>query len=144
MGDSTLSLQNLSNPLSSALPTSVRVKGSGTAGLTNAGFWGIDVRPQIYTGSFYVKGPYKGSFTASLQSATSGETLARVKVASKSVASEWVQHDFILIPWTTASDTNNTFSLTFDGSVCVKQRYCNQHRELTCNRKLPLGISTST
>ena len=40
----TLSLKNLSDPLSSALPTSVNVKGSkGQAGLTNLGWWGIDV-----------------------------------------------------------------------------------------------------
>jgi alpha-N-arabinofuranosidase len=117
VGDSTLSLQNLSNPLSSALPTSVEVTGKGTVGLSNEGFWGIDVRPQKYSGSFYVKGSYKGSFTASLQSSTSGKTLASVKVASKSVANEWIQHEFTLIPKTTASDTNNTFSLTFDASV---------------------------
>jgi alpha-N-arabinofuranosidase len=117
VGDSTLSLQNLSNPLSSALPTSVEVAGKGTVGLSNEGFWGIDVRPQKYSGSFYVKGSYKGSFTASLQSSTSGKTLASVEVASKSVANEWIQHEFTLIPKTTASDTNNTFSLTFDASV---------------------------
>lgn len=117
VGDSTLSLQNLSNPLSSALPTSVEVAGKGTVGLSNEGFWGIDVRPQKYSGSFYVKGSYKGSFTASLQSSTSGKTLASVKVASKSVANEWIQHEFTLTPKTTASDTNNTFSLTFDASV---------------------------
>jgi hypothetical protein len=35
----------------SSLPTSVNVKGSGTAGLSNVGFWGIDVRPQKYSGS---------------------------------------------------------------------------------------------
>lgn len=119
VGDSTIFLQNLSDPLSSALPTSVRVKGSSTAGLTNAGYWGIDVRPQKYTGSFYVKGSYEGVFTASLESVTTGETLVTVDVASKSVANEWIQHDFTLIPTTTAPDTDNTFSLTFDGSVSV-------------------------
>jgi alpha-N-arabinofuranosidase len=102
--------------LSTALPTSVNVKGTGTAGLINAGFWGIDVRPQKYTGSFYVKGSYKGSFTAALQSA-SGKVLASTKVTSKSVANEWVQHSFTLTPSKKASSSNNTFSLTFDGSV---------------------------
>lgn len=116
MGDSSLSLQNLSDPLSSALPTSVRVKGKGTAGLTNAGFWGIDVRPQKYSGSFYVKGSYSGSFTAALSS-SDGKTLASTKVKSKSVAGKWVQHEFTLTAKSTASNTNNTFSLSFDGSV---------------------------
>lgn len=86
--------------------------------MTNAGFWGIDVRPQQYTGSFFVKGSYTGSFIVSLQSATSGKTLASTQVVSKSLPDEWVQHDFTLTPTTTASDTNNTFSLTFDPSVC--------------------------
>ncbi|KAJ6134708.1 hypothetical protein N7523_001030 [Penicillium sp. IBT 18751x] len=116
VGDSTLSLHNLTSPLSSALPTSVRVSGKGTAGLSNDGFWGIDVRPQKYSGSFYVKGSYKGSFTASLRSATSGKTLASTQVKSKSTAGEWVKHEFTLMPKTTATNTNNTFSLTFDAS----------------------------
>ncbi|CDM33242.1 hypothetical protein DTO013E5_5591 [Penicillium roqueforti] len=115
VGDSSLSLKNLTDPLSTALPTSINVKGTGTAGLTNAGFWGIDVRPQKYTGSFYVKGSYSGSFTASLLS-SSGEVLAITKIASKSVADDWVQHDFVFTPKAKASDTKNTFSLTFDGS----------------------------
>lgn len=143
MGHSTLSLQNLSNPLSSALPTSVRVKGGNITGMTNAGFWGIDVRPQTYTGSFYVKGSYTGSFTASLQSATSGKTLASVKIPSKSVANEWTQHEFTLIPTTTASNTKNTFSLTFDGSVSEDGLQGTIH-VLTTRRKLLLDTSTST
>lgn len=116
VGGSSLSLKNLTDPLSTALPTSVNVKGTGTAGLTNAGFWGIDVRPQKYTGSFYVKGAYKGSFTASLLS-SGGKVLATTKVASKSVANDWVQHEFVLTPKEKAADTKNKFSLTFDGSV---------------------------
>ena len=116
VGGSSLSLKNLTDPLSTALPTSVNVKGTGTAGLINAGFWGIDVRPQKYTGSFYVKGSYSGSFTVSVFS-SSGDVLATTKVASRSVADDWVQHEFVLTSETKASDTNNTFSLTFDGSV---------------------------
>ncbi|CAG7927753.1 unnamed protein product [Penicillium olsonii] len=114
-GDSSLSLKNLTDPLSTALPTSVNVKGSGTAGLVNAGFWGIDVRPQKYSGSFFVKGKYSGSFTASLLS-PSGKVLASTKVTSKSKADSWVQHSFTLTPKSKSSDTKNTFSLTFDGS----------------------------
>lgn len=116
VGGSSLSLKNLTDPLSTALPTSVNVKGTGTAGLTNAGFWGIDVRPQKYTGSFYVKGSYKGSFTASLLS-SSGKALATAKIASKSVANNWVQHEFVLTPKAKAANSNNTFSITFDSSV---------------------------
>ncbi|KAJ5547358.1 hypothetical protein N7494_004943 [Penicillium frequentans] len=116
VGESTMALQNLSKPLSSALPTSVKVSGKGTIGLKNEGWWGIDVRPQKYSGSFYVKGSYKGSFKASLESNITGKTLASVEVTSKSVANEWVQHEFTLTPKSKAANVNNTFSLTFDAS----------------------------
>jgi alpha-N-arabinofuranosidase len=116
VGSSSLSLKSLTDPLSTALPNSVNVKGTGTAGLINAGFWGIDVRHQKYTGSFYVKGSYTGSFTASLLSST-GKVLATTKIASKSVANDWVQHEFVLTPKKKAPNSKNTFSLTFDGSV---------------------------
>jgi alpha-N-arabinofuranosidase len=96
------------------LPTSVNVKGSkGQAGLTNLGWWGIDVKPQQYTGSFYVKGAYNGSFTASLQSARTGKVFASAKIASHSVEDKWVQHRFTLVPHSAAPDTNNTFSIRF-------------------------------
>ncbi|KAJ5183920.1 hypothetical protein N7492_001536 [Penicillium capsulatum] len=108
IGESDLSLQNLSNLLSSVLPASVKVKGKGTAG--------IDVRPQKYYGSFYVKGSYSGVFPASLQSST-GKTLASVNVSSKSVADDWAQHEFSLTPKKSAANIKNTFSLTFDTSA---------------------------
>ncbi|KAH2328708.1 hypothetical protein KXW30_005350 [Aspergillus fumigatus] len=72
--------------------------------------------PQKYTGSFYVKGAYNGSFTASLQSARTGKVFASAKIASHSVEDKWVQHSFTLVPHSAAPDTNNTFSLTFDTS----------------------------
>ncbi|EAW14375.1 alpha-L-arabinofuranosidase A [Aspergillus clavatus NRRL 1] len=105
------------DPLSSTLPTSVNVKGSkGEVGLANSGWWGIDVRPQKYTGPFYVKGAYMGSFTASLQSSTNGKVFARTKVTSHSVGDEWTQHSFTLVPHSPPPNTNNTFSITFDAS----------------------------
>ncbi|GMF67847.1 unnamed protein product [Aspergillus oryzae] len=117
---SALSLKNLSQPLSSALPTSVNVKGTaGKAGLTNLGWWGIDVREQTYTGSFYVKGAYNGTFTASLQSNKTGEVYASAVIVSKSARGEWTQHNFTLTPTKAASNTQNTFSITFDASVIL-------------------------
>ncbi|KAF7716533.1 Non-reducing end alpha-L-arabinofuranosidase [Penicillium ucsense] len=110
-----LLLQNLTNPLSSALPTSLQVQGEGITGMANSGFWGIDVRPQKYTGSFYVLGSYAGNFTASLQSAN-GEVFASTEVASESRADEWVQHKFTLHPNKKADNTSNHFVLTFDAS----------------------------
>ncbi|PKY07122.1 glycoside hydrolase [Aspergillus campestris IBT 28561] len=116
--DSLLALSTPSVPLSAALPTSVNVKGSkGTVGLTNVGWWGIEVKEQKYTGSFYVKGAYKGVFTASLQSNTTGKVLAKTKIKSKSVGDAWTQHTFTLKPKAAAPDAKNTFSLTFHAGV---------------------------
>lgn len=112
-------MKQLSKPLSSALPNSLNVvPGSGKkTGFANSGFWGMDVKPQKYTGSFYVKGSYSGRFTASLQSNLTGETFGSVDVVSKSVANEWVQHEFTLVPKKAAPNSNNTFAITFDTAV---------------------------
>ncbi|KAF2186633.1 glycoside hydrolase family 51 protein [Zopfia rhizophila CBS 207.26] len=115
-----LSLKNLSTPLSSALPSSMNVAVNSTKsksiGFANAGFWGMDVRKQKYTGSFYVRGSYEGFFTASLQSAITNNTLGSVKIESKSKKDEWVQHEFNLIPTKDATNSNNTFAITFDAA----------------------------
>jgi alpha-N-arabinofuranosidase len=115
-----LSIKNLSTPLSSALPSSVNVatgSKSGKVGFANSGFWGMDVKVQKYTGSFYVKGSYKGLFTASLQSNLTGETFGQVDIVSKSVDQGWTQHEFILIPFKNAPNVNNTFAITFNAAV---------------------------
>lgn len=75
------------------------------------------MREQTYTGSFYVKGAYNGTFTASLQSNKTGEVYASAVIASKSARGEWTQHNFTLTPIKAASNTENTFSITFDASV---------------------------
>lgn len=120
-----LSIKNLTTPLSSALPSSMNVaagsKKKGRVGFANDGYWGMDVRVQPYTGSFYVKGAYGGHFTASLQSALTNETFGSVNVKSKSVDNEWTQHEFVLTPTKNAPNTNNTFAITFN--PCVSH-YC--------------------
>lgn len=118
IGGAQLSLQNLSQPLSAALRTSLRVTASkGTVGIANPGYWGIDIKRQKYTGSFWVKGKYSGSFTASLQSLLKDESYGSVKVASKAKEGEWREHKFTLVPRKEADMTNNTFSITYDASV---------------------------
>ncbi|KAK3329952.1 alpha-L-arabinofuranosidase A [Apodospora peruviana] len=103
-------------PLSSALPRSMTVTGgSGTVGFSNPGWWGIDIKVQPYTGSFYVRGDYTGTFKASFQSAT-GEVLGSVEIASASTASGWTQHNFTLIPSKAAGDSKNTFTVTYDAA----------------------------
>jgi len=117
VGDAKLSLKNLSQPLSSALPTSLNVAGSrGVVGISNPGFWGIEVKHQKYTGSFWVKGDYKGAFKASLYNYLSNKTISSVNVQSHATANEWKEHKFTLIPEKYAG-VNNTFRLTWDASV---------------------------
>jgi alpha-N-arabinofuranosidase len=85
-------------------------------GFSNTGYWGIGVQVQPYTGSFWVKGSYRGSFTASLKSDITQQTFASVQVASKASANAWVQHNFTLTPTSAAANSNNSFILTFDKS----------------------------
>ncbi|KAF2865722.1 alpha-L-arabinofuranosidase [Massariosphaeria phaeospora] len=119
-----LSIKNSSSPLSEALPSSMTVARSRNTtaskpiGFANAGFWGMDVRKQEYKGSFYVKGGYHGTFTASLQSALTNESFGSVEVRSHSRPAEWVQHNFTLVPTKDAPNGNNTFAITFDPSGC--------------------------
>ncbi|EFQ31294.1 alpha-L-arabinofuranosidase [Colletotrichum graminicola] len=112
-----LALKNLAQPLSSALPVSVQVSGgnsSGAIGLKNDGYWGMDVKVQKYTGSFWVKGAYDGVFTASLQSALTDDVFGSVEIQSKAKADEWVEHEVELVPEKNAPNSNNTFAITFD------------------------------
>ncbi|KAI5208986.1 putative vacuolar segregation protein [Aureobasidium subglaciale] len=120
VGGTTLSLKNLSQPISSALPTSMNVATgnatSGEVGFSNAGYWGIGVEEQDYTGSFWVNGAYNGSFTTSLKSDITKETFATAQVVSEASPGEWVQHNFTLTPTSAAPSSNNSFYLTFDKS----------------------------
>ncbi len=112
-----LTLKSLNAPLSSALPTSVNVAPgprAGSVGIANDGYWGIDVKVQKYTGSFWVRGAYEGYFTASLQSLLTQDSFGSVKVPSKSRSSAWTEHTFDLMPTANASNSNNTFAITFD------------------------------
>jgi len=90
---------------------------NGTIGFANSGYWGIDVKVQKYTGSFYVKGSYTGAFTISLQSNLTKEVFSSTKISSNSNPNQWVQHEFTLIPEKAAPNVNNTFTITFESSV---------------------------
>ncbi|KAH8731718.1 glycoside hydrolase superfamily [Phaeosphaeriaceae sp. PMI808] len=117
INNANLSIQKLDKPLSKALPASMRVTGgnnTGKIGFKNEGYWGMDVRKQKYTGSFWVKGDYKGHFTASLESNLTSEIFGEVKVPSKAIGNEWIEHKFELFPKKNAPNSNNTFSITFD------------------------------
>ncbi|CZR63639.1 probable alpha-N-arabinofuranosidase A precursor [Phialocephala subalpina] len=125
IGNATLSLQNTSVPLSSALPVSINVaaaseKTKGTIGLSNPGWWGIDIQPQPYTGSFFALGSYKGKFTIKLKSALTSQVFASLSIPSSTQADKWVEHKFVLEPKIAAPNVNNTFTIEFEsgqGSV---------------------------
>ena len=86
-------------------------------GFKNEGYWGIDVCQQKYTGSFWVKGAYNGSFTASLRSNITEEIFGATQIVSKAVANEWTEHVFELVPEKNAPSINNSFSVTFDANA---------------------------
>lgn len=121
-----LALNRLKTPLSNVLPVSVTVTPGKTAsssssaqklaGLQNEGYWGMDVRRQNYTGSFWVHGSYDGVFTAELRSALEeGKVFGSAEVESKAKGGdEWVEHKFQLVPKEDAPNSNNTFALLFD------------------------------
>ena len=125
VGGTGLSLQNLTKPVSSALPTSMRVSTNGSSngqiGFGNTGYWGIEVKKQDYQGSFYVKGSINGSFTASLQSALTNETFGSVQIPSRS-SNDWTQYNYTLCPERDAPNSNNTLIITFDAS-CATDGY---------------------
>jgi alpha-N-arabinofuranosidase len=107
------------NPLSAALPHSIKVtsSGAGTAGIKNPGWWGIDVKAaDTYAGSFYSHGAYTGNFTASIVSDITQEVLGSVSIASKSVAGAWTQHEYKLQPSKNGQNSNNSFILQFEAA----------------------------
>ena len=120
IGDAVLTLQNTSVPLSKSLPTSINVASNstnGTIGLLNPGWWGIDVKPQKYTGSFWALGSYKGKFTVKLQSDLTDEVFASLDIPSSATPEKWTEHKFELEPRIAAPNSNNTFVLEFDSKA---------------------------
>jgi alpha-N-arabinofuranosidase len=110
-GPASISLHNATTPLSKALPTSVKVEGGAAGdeiGISNPGWWGIDVKKQTYKGTFWVLGEYEGDFTAALRSNTSGEVYASASVLSRSTDAEWTKHDFEIV-----SDVDAGFHVNF-------------------------------
>ncbi|KAK3313964.1 glycoside hydrolase superfamily [Apodospora peruviana] len=127
-----LALKKLATPLSNALPYSLNVASLGkeiVVGFANDGFWGMDVKVQNYTGSFYVRGSHRKPFTASLQSSLTGEVFGSVEVPSRlgchshagagaqnHADGGWVQHHFTLVPEKAAPNSNNSFVISFDAA----------------------------
>jgi alpha-N-arabinofuranosidase len=124
LGGASLSLDT-STPLSQALPHSVKVTGgTGTVGIKNGGYWGIDVKKaNTYTGSFYSYGAYCGRFTASLVSNDTKQTFATTTIKSKSVAGKWTQHTFELRPTRDAPNSANSFVLQYTATPDTELKF---------------------
>jgi alpha-N-arabinofuranosidase len=122
VGNATLTLQKTTVPLSTALPASVNVAAaststSGKIGLTNPGWWGISVKPQSYTGSFWVLGSYEGNFTVKLQSDLTNQVFVSLDIPSEAQSGTWVEHTYELNPMIAAPNSKNSFVLEFDSSA---------------------------
>ncbi|KAF2717277.1 glycoside hydrolase family 51 protein [Polychaeton citri CBS 116435] len=119
LGGAGLSLQNLSNPLSSALTASIQVEASNatnTVGFSNAGFWGFPVQAAWeYTGSFWVNGDFDGNITASLKS-TDKQILASANVEVTATGGQWTQFNYTFQPSSDAPNSNNTLDFEWDAS----------------------------
>lgn len=113
-----LSVTNKIPGVSEALPNSLQVQipkvVTGTIGFENTGYWGIKVQEGwTYKGSFYAKSEdYTGSISVALKS-NRGTTFSSTNV--QGVSSSWKKFTFEFEPTTSASDTNNVFSVTVDG-----------------------------
>ncbi len=97
----SMSIDKTSGP-SKALPTSLKLvvdaaSPGNEAGLSNAGYWGIGLRPHTeYRGSFYAKvdDAAVGPVTARLVSDNTGAVLAEAKVPVH--AGDWTRYEYTL------------------------------------------------
>ncbi|KXT08640.1 hypothetical protein AC579_6558 [Pseudocercospora musae] len=147
VGAAQLSLLNLSTPLSSALPTSMRVNASGSGvGFANHGFWGFPVyKGWKYTGSFWLLGSFDGNVTVNLQSAFEGysnKSWAQASVSVASTADTWTQYNYTLSPPESAPNSNNTLVFTWDApsSSCLDFNLISLFPPTYNNRKNGLRI----
>ncbi|KAL7272648.1 hypothetical protein RUND412_004537 [Rhizina undulata] len=134
IGDVQLSI-DLMNPLSDELPAVLRVdigkSATGEVGFLNEGFWGIDVRPQQYSASFYIK-PFEQTYTGALSS-------LKVSLRSNLTSDVWITEEIpidgsldtfdytylnaTLTPEVAAPSINNSFAITMSASEVTGQTF---------------------
>ncbi|KAK5129202.1 hypothetical protein LTR08_003752 [Meristemomyces frigidus] len=117
LGGAKLSLQNLTTPLSAALPTSMQVTGGNdsTIGFSNVGFWGFPaIAGWEYKGSFWVEGDLDGNVTVCL---AGDDNVAYAEASVEvSTSSKWTQYNYTFSPTVSAPNSNNTLNFTFAAS----------------------------
>ena len=135
IGNITLALDR-TNPLSDSLPNSMLVtfppNVTGPVGFMNTGFWGMDVTPQTYTGSFYIR--------AEVETYTTSTNMTSITMDLRSNLTDddiWVQTNktlsieifrygqvnFTLQNSVSAPNGNNSFAITFDGEQVAGQTF---------------------
>ena len=102
---------------------------TGTVGFYNDGFWGFNVdATKRYIASMYMRGDYSGNVNCYFQSTTSGAILSSTALSiNQATTSGWKQtYSPTFMPRQSASNANNTFYFTFDGSqLAGKSLYFN-------------------
>ena len=117
VGGSVISLDT-NNPLNAALNVSLRLDAStasknSPAGVANAGYWGIPVRPKTtYAVSFFAKAAagFSGPLVVSLESADGKTVFARAEIPG--IASDWKQFTAALVTKNVKPSKDNRFKLT--------------------------------
>jgi alpha-N-arabinofuranosidase len=103
---------------------------SGTVGIRNTGWWGMDVSPGQYDASFHVQAlnstylDGNTTFTVSLRSNTTGEILATSLIGKQDTQIDTFRYQQLNVSFycnTSAPDSNNTFEITFDGNQAQGQ-----------------------
>ncbi|KIM20380.1 glycoside hydrolase family 51 protein [Serendipita vermifera MAFF 305830] len=134
IGGAVLSL-DLLNPLSDALRTVLKVDipatATGEVGFLNEGWWGMNVQPQDYDASFYIKpngALYKKNVTGvnlSLRSAATNDIWAttRVEISQNISTTKYTKLEAVLTPPAAAPNKNNTFAITFDAAEAKGQTF---------------------
>ncbi|KAF2458472.1 glycoside hydrolase superfamily [Lineolata rhizophorae] len=133
IGDVRMTLNTL-HPLSDALPTVMQIDvpayATGEVGFQNFGWWGMDVRPQTYTASFYALAneprymDNSTTFTVSLRSNLTGEVWASTTLDTLRLPTlDYVQLNATIENGVTAPNSNNTFAITMDASEVAGQTF---------------------
>ena len=103
---------------------------TGTVGIMNTGWWGMDVTPQTYNASFYVNAVNdtylnnKTTFTVAIRSNSTDEIWASDKIGPVHVDTfRFTNVNTSFYNNATAPDGNNTFTITFDGEEMAGQTF---------------------
>ncbi|KZT10497.1 glycoside hydrolase family 51 protein [Laetiporus sulphureus 93-53] len=113
-----------SDPVSPALPNSLQFtvpsSASGSVGFSNEGYWGINVNASwTYNASLYYRFPssstFSGKLTLGLES-SAGDVLASNSTTISGSQTIWKQIALELTPSYSASNNNNSFFVTVNGS----------------------------